>query len=118
MAVAASLEEAAWLAWANLQVKSGAATLRTNMLAFATACEAVFPFAEPNNHPVANWIAVIRCFASSMSAVANIWNGTGMRTAAMLVYRACQMGQVSSSQNLITAPQTAAMLAAYNAQFA
>ena len=118
MAVAASLVEAANLAWSNLEAKSIAGTLRTNMLAFAAAAPASFSPNTPGDRPIVNWLAVIRSFAGVMSGVAVIWTGDGLRRAADLIYRICSIGAQLLGQNTITAGQGAALLAAYNAAFA
>lgn len=117
MAAAGSLVQAAQQAWTNLDGFAAAGTLRTAIRNFCTTAEPLFPQDAEGNHPLANWLAVLRCFAAGMNPNALDWTGQSLRTAAQYVYRLCHMGQQLSSQNAITAGQTAALLAAYNANF-
>jgi hypothetical protein len=115
MATATTLTQAAKQSWTNLAVLSEAGTLRAKLLAFSTAVNAQLDQGLEGNHPVLNWVAVLWAFSTTMSAVAADWSE--LAKAAEIVYRLCFMGQVSSDQAMITAPQATAILAAYNAQF-
>lgn len=117
MAAAANLSQAAQQSWGNLQTKSIAGTLRANILAFCSATEPTFPSTDPGSAPVANWLAVLRCFASSMTASPTVWSGDALRTAALYVYRLCYMGEQARAQTMISVPNAAILLAAYNANF-
>lgn len=125
MTVAADLLEAANLTPQNLRIRWEADTLQTRMIAFWQAINPSFDEQTPNDHPVADWIAVIAAFAPAIlpfAANANPgatpWAGgtiTTFELAVDYVYRLCKF---AFYYTLITPAQKATILAAYNAQFA
>jgi hypothetical protein len=112
MATAATLDEAAKQAWANLEPFAVAGTLRTRLIAFGAIVRPLFPETLAAGHPVANWNAVLEGFALTMAATANQY--PLLRIAADYLYRLCLMGQTLVP---VLATQTTALLAAYNATF-
>jgi hypothetical protein len=125
MTVAATLFEAANLTPQNLRVLWEADTLQPKMIAFWQAINPSFEEQIPNDHPIANWIAVIAAFspailpfASNKAPGATPYGGGTIATfssAVDYVYRICKF---AFEYTLITPAQKAVILAAYNAQFA
>ncbi len=117
MAVAADLLEAANLAPQNLRVRWEANTLQTRMVAFWQAINPDFEEQTPNDRPVAAWIAVIAAFAPTILPFASTAAGTitTFTLAVDYIYRICKFAYYYT---LISPAQKAAILAAYNAQFA
>ena len=124
MTVAATLLEAANLAPQNLRVLWEADTLQAKMIAFWTAINPFFEEQIPNDHPVADWIAIIAAFspailpfAATMDPGSTPYSGgtiTTFSTAVDYIYRICKFGFY---YQLISAAQKTAILTAYNAQF-
>jgi hypothetical protein len=125
MTVAVDLFEAANLTPQNLRPLWYADTLQARMVAFWTAINPAFEEQIPNDHPIANWIAVIAAFSPSILPYAAVkdpgatpYAGGTVSTfssAVDYVYRICKF---SFEYALITPAQKAVILAAYNAQFA
>jgi hypothetical protein len=125
MTVALDLFEAANLAPQNLRVLWVADTLQTRMINFWTAINSSFEEQIPNDHPIANWIAVIAAlspsilpFVANKAPGATPYGGGTISTfglAVDYVYRLCKL---AFEYTLITPAQKAVILAAYNAQFA
>ena len=125
MTVAADLLEAANLTPQNLRPLWEADTLQAKMLAFWGAINPAFEEQNPNDHPVADWIAIIAAltpsilpFAANANPGATPWAGgtiTTFELAVDYVYRLCKF---SYYYGLISPAQKTAILAAYNAQFA
>lgn len=114
MATAVSLTQAAEQAWDNLSAFAIAGTLRTRILAFCTTCNPLFPQSAVATHSVANWLAILHAFGTTMGVESSADAWPLLRIAADYVYRTCFMGE----QFLGTHPvEWAAMLAAYNANF-
>lgn len=116
MATEPDLETAGYQAWDNLQPLWVAGTLKAKLAAFASGLYATFPEQTPGNHPVVNWLVQISALSETLTGVA-FESGDVMRAAAGLVFRICFMTSQLQTQTMITAPQAAAVLAAYNAQF-
>lgn len=117
MATEPDLETAGYQAWNNLQPFWVVGTLKTKLAAFASsALYDLFPEQQPNNHPVTNWLVQISALAATMNGAAFADAGA-LRDAVNFVYRLCFMTAQLQTQTLITAPQAAAVLAAYNANF-
>jgi hypothetical protein len=125
MTVALTLFEAANLAPQNLRVLWRANTLQTRMVNFWQAINPSFEEQIPNDHPIADWIAIISAFSPSILLYADT-KGPGatpyaggtistFSTAVDYVYRLCKF---AFEYQLITPAQKAVILAAYNAQFA
>jgi hypothetical protein len=125
MTIAANLLEAANLTPQNLRPLWEADTLLPKMLAFWQAINPNFEEQAANDHPVSNWISVIAAltpsilpFAGNTNPGATPWAGGTITTfslASDYVYRICKF---TYYYTLITPAQKAAILAAYNAQFA
>jgi hypothetical protein len=125
MTVAIDLLAAANLAPQNLRVLWEADTLQAKTTAFWQAINPSFNEQITNDHPVANWIAVIAAlapsilpFAANANPGATPWAGgtiTTFELAVDYVYRLCKFAYY---YQLITPTQKAAILTAYNAQFA
>jgi hypothetical protein len=125
MTVAVDLLEAANLTPQNLRPLWEADTLQTKMIAFWQAINPSFEEQTPNDHPVADWIALIAAmapsllpFAANADPGATPWAGGTITTfgiAVDYVYRLCKFGFYYT---LISPTQKAAILTAYNAQFA
>ena len=117
MATEPDLETAGYQAWDNLQPLWVNGTLATKLTAFASpALYALFPEQAENNHPVTNWLVQISALAATMNGAA-LADAGALRQAVQYVFRLCFMTSQLQIQTLITAPQAAAVLAAYNAQF-
>jgi hypothetical protein len=122
--IAVDLLDAANLTPQNLRVLWEADTLRPRMIAFWEAINPSFQEQIQNDHPVADWIAVIAAlspsilpFADNTNPGATPWSGgtiTTFELAVDYVYRLCKF---SFYYTLITATQKTAILTAYNAQF-
>lgn len=125
MTVAATLLEAANLTSQNLRPLWEANTLKPKMIAFWQQVSPFFEDQIPNDHPIINWVSIIAAFSPSildfgdnMSPGFTPYAGgtvTTFSTAVDYIYRICKFGFYYS---LITPAQKAALLAAYNAQFA
>ena len=125
MTVATDLLNAANLTPQNLRPLWEANTLQTKMIAFWQQISPSFEDQIPNDHPVINWISLIASFAPSILNFADNANPgftpysggtiTTFSTAVDYIYRLCKFGFY---YNLITPTQKAAILTAYNAQFA
>lgn len=124
MAVAATLLEAAALSLENLYPLWVADTLSDAMASFADAIGSDFPDSDANNQPIGNWLAIIAAYAPTISDFEN--GGTGVGQSSLpgyqqsvdYVYRFCKFASAYRDLGLISAPQAAAILAAYNAEFA
>jgi hypothetical protein len=125
MTAALDLFEAANLTPQNLRPLWEADTLQPKMIAFWTAINPSFEEQIQNDHPIANWIAVIAAlspsilpFAATKAPGATPYGGGTISTfglAVDYVYRLCKL---AFEYTLITPAQKATILAAYNAQFA
>jgi hypothetical protein len=125
MTVALTLLEAANLAPQNLRPFWVDDTLQTRMINFWQAINPSFEEQIQNDHPIANWIAVIAAFAPAILPHAAVKDpgatpyGGGtvatFNTSMEYVYRICKF---AFEYTLITPAQKAVILAAYNAQFA
>lgn len=125
MTVAATLLEAANLTPQNLRPLWEGDTLQAKMDAFWKAINPVFEEQIQNDHPVGDWIAIIAAltpsilpFAANADPGATPWAGGTITTFSLAVdyvYRLCKF---AFYYMLITPAQKAAILTAYNAQFA
>lgn len=119
MSIAATLPEAAGLSFDNLQVKWLSNQLRNALLNFWSqlSSPSTGPFLDgvANNHPIGNWLALIASLQSLMKQ-SNVPIDQ-MTVAAEYIYRICWMTETLRTQQLITTPQAAAVLAAYNGSF-
>lgn len=123
--IAVDLLEAANLTPQNLRPLWEADTLQPKVIAFWQAINPIFDEQIPNDHPVADWIAIIAALATSIlpysgnaSPGATPWAGGTITTFSLAydyVYRLCKF---TYYYTLITPAQKAAILGAYNAQFA
>lgn len=129
MTAAADLNQAATLAPKNLQIPWAADTLKTKLSAFWAALNPSFEDAIPNDHPIGNWIALIGNLAQNILPYEPAASGTTQvgtlatyQTAVTYVFRLCKLAYaLQNSTNpkaKITSGQAAAILAAYNTQFA
>jgi len=124
MTVAVDLLDAANLTPQNLRPLWEADTLQTKMISFWQAIDPSFEEQIQNDHPVADWIALIAAlapailpFADTSNPGATPWAGgtiTTFELASDYIYRLCKFGFYYM---LITPAQKATILAAYNAQF-
>ena len=119
MTVAASLQEAAGLSFANLNTLwnngAGSATLIARTTAFWTATLGIFADADVNGRPVADWATILASFNSLLSAPLSY---PQMVSLVDYVYRLCWLAAgVQAGTPPITAGQRTALLAAYNAQY-
>jgi hypothetical protein len=125
MTVAANLLDAANLAPQNLRPLWEADTLKAKMIAFWQQASPSFEEQIPTDHPVINWISIIAAFSPSILNFADNKSPgftpyaggtiTTLSTSVDYIYRICKFGFYYP---LITPAQKAALLAAYNAQFA
>jgi len=125
MTVAANLFEAANLASQNLRALWVTDALQTRMINFWQAINPSFQEQIQNDHPIADWIAVIAAFAPAILPYAAVkdpgatpYGGGTIATfsaATEYVYRLCKF---AFEYTLISPAQKATILAAYNAQFA
>jgi hypothetical protein len=129
MTAAANLFDAANLTAANLYPLWVNDTLQAAVVAYAAtpALATAFEEAATNNHPIGNWLAVIAAQATAIlpyvqgefsSAPYGIGTITAMNKAVDYIYRLCKLGFALNEQDLITDAQAAALLAAYNDNFA
>lgn len=116
MATAADLEEAAGESATLLFAAWQAGILKARVTNFGTTCLALFPDAEVNSRPCANWCALILALGATMVGTATFME---LQTAITYVYRMCLMTDhlATTVPALITPAQSAAVLASYNAQF-
>jgi len=109
-----NLTSAALNAYANMWVSTNG----TNWLAFCSEALPFFPDDRPNNHPIANWLAVLSTLATTVVAEGNDPTAVELREAVSAVYRVCllcnYLNGVPVSPKLISDAQAAALLAAYN----
>lgn len=124
MTVALTLFEAANLTPQNLRPLWEADTLQARVIAFWSAINPSFQEQIPNDHPIADWIAIIAALAPSILPFAAVkepgatpWSGGTISTFSLAVdyiYRLCKF---AFEYQLITPAQKTAILNAYNAQF-
>lgn len=125
MAVAVDLLDAANKTSQNLRPLWEADTLKAKMIAFWQQLQPSFQEQTPNDHPIINWISIIAAFSPFILNFADRaapgitpYSGgtiTTFSTSVDYIYRICKFGFY---YQLITPTQKAALLAAYNAQFA
>lgn len=116
MAVA-SLSEGAVKAAGNLFVLFAAGTLKAKTLAFWQSLLPLFPEQDPSGRPVADWLTLIADLSSRLDTITAGGTYGQLDQMTDYVYRLCFLTSQLRTQNLITAPQSAAVLAAYNLQF-
>lgn len=124
MTVAANLFDAANLTPQNLRVLWEADTLQARVIAFWQAINPSFEEQIPNDHPIADWIAIIAAlapsilpFAENKDPAATPWAGGTIQTFSLTVdyiYRLCKF---AFEYQLITPAQKTVILNAYNTQF-
>jgi hypothetical protein len=115
MSIAATLPQAAGLSFDNLQVKWLANQLKNALGNFWPQLLSQFPESSANNHPVSNWLALIANLQDQMTQSSVPIDQ--LTLAAEYIYRICWMTEALRVQSLITAPQAAAVLGAYNGSF-
>lgn len=111
---AATLIEAAGLAYNNCFTLWTANTLKTKLTAFAAACAPVFIEDRPGDQPCGNWLVLIAALAKDMIAVDVPF--TDLNAAAQYVFRFCWLTTSLNTLTIVSNAQAAAVLAAYNAQ--
>ncbi len=113
MTAAATLQEAAGLAYDNIAILQAATTLKADLTLFWQQANApgIFEEQAPNDHPIANWLAIIAALASNMLTTPTLED---VDFAAQYVYRICLVARSLKDMNLITTGQAAALLLAYN----
>lgn len=120
MSVAASLPEAAALAWGNLYLKWQSNDLKSSLTSFWQGTIETFPEQLDNSHPVSNWLTLIAALAAGMPATGVSYQD--LIVSVDTVYRVCWMTSQLLTQGLITSTQAttgpSSVLVAYNAQFA
>lgn len=123
MATATDLLDAALETPSNLYTLWAADTLQARVTSFASDLIDDFPQDNADNHPIANWLAIIAAFAPTILSYDNGGSDLGQnteqtfQTAVRYVYRICKLGYYYEDQGFITPAQAAAILAAYNARF-
>lgn len=123
---AATLLEASTDCPTDLLARWKADTLKAAVIAFAQDLYDDFPDDLPDNHPIANWLAVIGAFAPTIQDFENATGAsstgqdsvTTYSAAVRYVYRLCRLAFYYEDQGGITPAQAAAILAAYNARLA
>jgi len=119
MATAATLEQAAGQAYANLSTKWASNLLKSRLTQFWQASIGptadVFPEQNANSRPVANWMTVIAAISSLLPATDVPIEQ--LSESATAVYKVCWLAFVLNGQGLVTNAQATALLAAYNAAF-
>lgn len=120
MAIAANLEDAAQIAYDNLQAKNLALTLYTDFGNFIQDLIAVFPDdGTQAERTVGNWIVV--GMAAKTAVAASVFVGVvparKFNALALFVFRLCEAARNAQNAGRITAAQGNAILAAYNARF-
>lgn len=115
MTMAATLSEAAGLAWDNANVHWVMNNLPTTMENFWQFSISSFAESQPKSRPVSNWLVVIANLANVMTFP--ITPISEVSTAARAIYGVCWMGQQLLNQGLISSAQATSLLNAYNATF-
>lgn len=117
MATASTLQEAAGQAYDNLEISWLSNNLKTNTRDFAAAVLSQFPDENANARPVANWATILSSFSKVMPAT-NVPQ-TELTSAVEVVYKACWLASylTTTTPQMVTTAQAAAMLASYNAAF-
>ena len=105
---------AAAMSFYDCSQKAAVGALKAGLASLVSTAIATFPDSVANNHPVADWFVPIQALSTSMSGSVT-YTQTQLNQAANLVYRICWAGQAMLDAGLITAPQAAVLLAAYNA---
>ena len=119
MATAANLKQAAGQAFDNLFPlwSGGGTTLQDALARFARAVLLIFPDSNVVGRPVADWATVIAAFSVSVEPTF-FPNLQVLTPAADYVYRICWIATGATAESpVISAPDQAALLAAYNAAF-
>jgi len=114
MPPAANLRAAANASFLNCSNQFAVGALKTALADFVTQGIVDFPDTVANNRPVGNWFVPIQSLSTSMNA-SLAFTLSQLDEAANLVFRICMAGDAIQTAGLITAPQAAALLAAYNA---
>lgn len=129
MTAAANLDQAAALAADNYYALWTADTLKTAVTTFAADApmNALFLNAATNDQPIINWIAVVAAQATQILPFVQVTvsgkpYGIGtlatMSQAVDYMYRLCKLAYAMQQAGLITSGQAAAILTAYNTNFA
>lgn len=112
--MAATLQDAAHTTYARTRARWLANTLATNTQAFIDAVSPFFPDQIQNNRPIGNWIALLQATINTTSSSSPLplplWNQYVEQ-----IYRLCLAADAAQTAGLITAPQAAGVLAAWNA---
>jgi len=112
--VAATLTEAAHLTYVRARPRWAAATLKASLALFITDVSVIFSDTIANDRPVGNWL--IPLYALSSNLPAGVLPVADFNAVVDGIYRLCMAGAAQLSATLITAPQGAALLAAWNAR--
>lgn len=122
MAAAATLTEAAQIAWDNLAQYNfaGLQTALSRLSAFVGDMETEFPDdGTQAERAVSNWIVIGRMAVTSIGlGIGGYIPDRKFSVAALWLYRFCWAAATAESAGRITAPQAAAILADYNTRFA
>jgi hypothetical protein len=116
MAAAATLLEAAGIAYDNLYVKWQLNQLKIRLTNFCSGVSPSFPDSDVNGRPIGNWLIPIRALAQDIPAVGVQLDD--LTTAAQQIYRICYLGSQLEASGQITPAQAAALLLQYNGNFA
>jgi hypothetical protein len=110
---AVTLAQAAGQAFDNLSARYVAGQLKTRLTIFWGDNLTNFPEAEPDSHPVSNWLILIASLADQMPTGTPPL--TQLTAAAEAVYRLCWMASFLQSTGAISTAQANALLGSYNA---
>jgi hypothetical protein len=116
MAPAATLLQAAGIAYDNLYVKWQLNQLKIRLINFVAGVSPTFPDGDATTRPIGNWLIPIRALGEVIPAVSVELDD--LTEAAGMIYRICYLGSQLQANGQISAAQGAALLAQYNGQFA
>lgn len=115
---AATLQDAAGLAYKNVARQWQLGVLKAHLQAFWPLIDATFREDQLNDHPIGNWISLISGVANECPVDgANADQFAAMNASAKYIYRLCWLASYLVAQSLITAAQGTVILNAFNAQF-
>ncbi len=112
MATATTLAQAAGQAFDNLHIRWLSNSLKGALTTFCQTTLDTFPEAQPDFHPVSNWLVLISGFAVTLPTTNVPINQ--LTTAAQYVYRLCWMASFLQSSGQISTTQANFLLASYN----
>lgn len=113
--MAASLTIAAHTTYDVTRTRWSGGTLKDDVSAFITAASAIFSDNQPAQRPVGNWIVILHARNDALPNGGGVASLTQWDSIVDAICRMCMAAVVAQSLGYITGAQSAALLAAWNA---